>query len=788
MKLTTVYARFFRSLNFDFIRRSSSLYVPDPWDEAPGGGGFYPFVKIALDPSVTTIVGANESGKSQVLEAIELGLTGEKIIPRDFCRYSPFFLQDRELLLPEFGLKFSQLTDGDVAAINEACGRGTTTEVPDEIAIFRMNATPKLRMYIRHGDEWSVRLIKKPTALSDLHMPRIYKIDARTPLPDSVPIQFLATGDVNHAIGHRGIRSRLDLIFNNRAWFGSPTTFAENSETIRAGLGAQEDADDRETAKFRLARTLLLDVAKLPAQLFDQLSEAIRDGKHGYAKSIVDTINGALARSLNFQHWWRQDSHFELFVEHQEYHLDFMIRDRTGRSYSFDERSGGLKYFLSYFVQYLAHAAAHTTDAEILLMDEPDAYLSSSGQKDLLQIFDAFAFPRDEGVRPVQVVYVTHSPFLIDKNHAERIRVLEKGRNDEGTRVVANASRNHYEPLRTALGEFVAETTFMGNCNLILEGPSDQVLIAGISAWLRNRSTPDLQNLDLNDISIVPAGSASHVPYMAFLARGRDVDKPAVIVLLDSDDAGNQAVSTLKKGGPRAKQLVAPEFVVQLAQIEGLTTANPAGVVGIEDLIPLEIAKLAARRYTEEFAPEANLTDMVATAGTVFPSPKGTLDGLERVCRNHLNNETFHLDKIGFARHVLAVLQDDATDESAVRETEANFRALLKKLANMQRNAMRAQREELIRDRVNRIRDRFQTDHETTPRREEVTLLIEEIRSQLDESAEADLVREKLAAWERDFKLDDDPRAPLENYGAFLDGLRGLAYLGTVSVQQELPS
>ncbi|QJU52786.1 AAA family ATPase [Herbiconiux sp. KACC 21604] len=763
-------------------------YSPDPWDRAPAGEGFYPFVKIALDPSVTTIVGANESGKSQVLEAIEFGLTGENIIPRDFCRYSPFFLQDRELLLPEFGLKFSQLADKDVAAINDACGTGTTLEVPDEIAVFRVNATPKLRMYMRHGDEWSMSHIKKPSALKDLHIPLVYKIDARTPLPDSVPIQFLASGNEEHAVGHRGIRSRLDMILNNRAWFGSPAVFAENSETIRTALDAQDDGDERERAKFRLARTLLLDVAKLPAQLFEQLSEAIRDGKHGYAKSIVDTINGALARSLNFQHWWRQDSHFELFVEHQEYHLDFMIRDRTGRSYSFDERSGGLKYFLSYFVQYLAHAAARSSEQEILLMDEPDAYLSSSGQKDLLQIFDAFAFPRDDGLRPVQVVYVTHSPFLIDKNHAERIRVLEKGRNDEGTRVVANASRNHYEPLRTALGEFVAETTFMGNCNLIIEGPSDQVLIAGVSTWLRRRSTSELQNLDLNDISIVPAGSASHVPYMAFLARGRDVDKPAVIVLLDSDDAGNQAVKKLKKGGPGEKQLVAPEYVVQLAQVDGISTANPDGVVGIEDLIPLEIAKLAACRYTEEFAIDADLNGMLVIEETVYPSPKGTLDGLERLARKHLDDESFHLDKIGFARHVLAVIGDEAADVAAIAQFESNFRALLKRLAGMQRSAMRVQRQELIRDRVNRIRDRFQTDHESSAKREAVTLLIEEIRSQLDESVEADLVRDELLIWEREYKLDDDPRADVENYHQFLDRLRGLAYVGTRSVQQGVPT
>ena len=76
----------------------------------------------------------------------------------------------------------------------------------------------------------------------------------------------------------------------------------------------------------------------------------------------------------------------------RETDLAFIIRDRTGTDYSFSERSHGLRYFLSYFVQYLAHEPP-TDRPEILLMDEPDAFLSSQGQRDLLKIFDAFAFP-----------------------------------------------------------------------------------------------------------------------------------------------------------------------------------------------------------------------------------------------------------------------------------------------------------------------------------------------------------------------------------------------------------
>ena len=313
-------------------------------------------------------------------------------------------------------------------------------------------------------------------------------------------------------------------------------------------------------------------------------------------------INEALDASLNFPHWWVQDSAFKLHASAREYDLVFTIRDRTGKDYSFGERSSGLKYFLSYYVQYLAHEPKGS-GPEILIMDEPDAYLSSQGQQDLLKIFDAFA-SSESGRPPVQVIYVTHSPFLIDKNHSERIRVLEKGVGDEGTRVVRDVSRNHYEPLRSAFGSFVGEMTFIGNCNLMTEGPADQILLAGATTHLRSRGAPDLDTLDLNHLTIVPASGAPHVPYLVYLARGRDIEKPAMIVLLDSDSEGHKAKKGILRGGPKRKQLLSETYILQIGDITvgdgGIQTATGRPAIEIEDLVPLSICVEATRGYLVE--------------------------------------------------------------------------------------------------------------------------------------------------------------------------------------------
>ena len=782
MQVSTVYARFFRSLNYDYLRKTAPRYRPDPWDTAPDGT-LYPFVRITLERDVTAVVGANESGKSQVLAAIKGSLSGDGFEPRDFCRYSPFF-PDAGLLVPEFGVRFQDLGDRERKAAADMC----EIDVPADVstaALFRMNGTPKLRLYLRSdAGEWSEHRVKKPTELRAFGVPEVFEIDSSVPLPDAVSLEFLATGTLSAQDSPEARRGIVDtLISAKAAWLASADAIRENADAIAETIDGAS-ANEHAVRQQELAADLLLKVVGLDRALFVELRNAMTDGTAGYAGSLVDTINDKLSKRLNLPRWWSQDSKFELRVELRDRMLAFVIGDRTGSTYSFDERSQGLKYFLSYYVQHLSHEPPPDGHPEILLMDEPDAYLSASGQQDLLRVFEAFAHP-DDGARPIQVVYVTHSPFLIDKNHAERVRVLEKGEYDEGTRVVANASRNHYEPLRSAFGSFVGETTFMGTCNLVLEGASDQIIIAGLASWLVSRGAPTSQRLDLNTLTLVPAGGASHVPYIAFLARGRDVDRPAVIVLLDGDRDGDLAKAGLRRGGPRGKELVPSSLVLQLTDLSAdeVHVDNPRGCRTIEDLVPFEFVVEAARRYCREFVPEADADSFAPTALDAFASDVDTHEAVQAALRVHVGNPDLELNKIGLARSIAAVVREASDGENALALVNQNFRELFEQLGQRQRRAERMQGGERISSRINRIKRTFQTNHPSGARREDVALLIEEVENQLDSSLEADQIRLVLRTWIRDFSLDDEPDLPIEDWDCFRAALDGLAYVGTQVVQ-----
>ena len=171
------------------------------------------------------------------------------------------------------------------------------------------------------------------------------------------------------------------------ALVASAKSVTDNAAAVAEAFASDDsETDPNAEAKFELADKLLVDIAGIEREHFADLLQTIRNGEDGYVDGVEELINRALATRLNFRRWWTQDSNFQLRVTIRESDIAFIVSDRTGTHYSFTERSGGLSYFLSYFVQYLSHEPA-TDRAEVLLMDEPDAYLSSQGQKDLLKIF-----------------------------------------------------------------------------------------------------------------------------------------------------------------------------------------------------------------------------------------------------------------------------------------------------------------------------------------------------------------------------------------------------------------
>lgn len=790
MKLGCVYARFYKSFNFDQRRAAHELAKPYPWEDT--NRGWYPYIEVSIHELITTIVGANESGKSHLLNAIEIAVTGQGFRRQDLCRYSDFFnVEVGNDFWPHLGVSWTDLTDEEAAKL-----RAEVSEAPEDVRRFHMfrEGPDKLDLYFPTADGYSLQTLTgaKAHKFGQTWLPIPFRIESRVGLPRALPVSELvkAGGDATLS---RAQRSELVNIGQTvrGAWTGKPDTFVHSLGGLASQLlsplakldSLSEPLPDERRLSYDLARSLLIRLGKVEPKRLEELGHYLEQGEDGQAAGIADKINEQLAKELNFPKFWVQDRDFQLLVRPYESEISFTIKDRTGTQYTFDERSAGLKYFLSYFIQSQTHQP-HETRSEILLMDEPDAYLSAEAQQDLLKIFTGFAQPEGDQ-RPIQVVYVTHSPFLLDKNHADRIRVLQKGKGADGTRVIKNASQNHYEPLRSAIGAYVGESAFIGSCNLLVEGVADQIFLAGMSRLIQADGPVALgEILDLNTLVVVPCGSAGHVPYMLYLVRGRDAEVPPVVVLLDGDDSGKAAFKELTKGPMR--KLIEPEYVLAFDVI-GLARDAAHPVLEPEDLIPPGLAAAAARRYFEEISlfRDEQTPEFTTEAVAAALSPKvGIFDAIKTVAQAAGS----HVDKVGFARALVAVcaVPPAEVDVADIATLKQRMKALFTVLNQKRRKAELDRLKERSSAKIERHRKIFLREHSEGANKEQALMLFEKIEVDLDQSLDAEGIRAEMIAMKKRFELDGDPLDPIADYPQFLRKLATLkeAYARGVPVDE----
>jgi len=614
-------------------------------------------------------------------------------------------------------------------------------------------------------------------ALQDL-LPTPLVLPEDVPLPDIVLFDELLGRSIRWAQTRRGRAAQRGAL--SAVESADPEGVQGVADQLIAtltpyALGAQQQAS------VDLARTLIMDLCEVADSAFADLLDAHDEGRAGQLGALERDINRLLATRLNFARWWRQDRDFALRVKAQSDELVFTVADRTGAEYSFDERSTGLRFFLGYFVRLQARART-SAGPHVLLMDEPDAFLSSVAQGDLLRVLSHFAAPAG---RPAdQVVYVTHSPFLLDQNHPERIRVLDKGSDQEGTRVVADAVRNHYEPLRSSLGAAAAETAFLGGSNLIVEGSADQVYLVAATTRLRRARVASSRLLDLNEVTIVPAGGARQVPYTAYLARGRDELKPTCVALLDGDKEGRDAIEQLRLGvDGLSKRVIDDEFIVDLGQWASSETLSAAKrgttVLEIEDLIPPSLAVAAARRYAERLIGTTEEAAAKLTTASIDGARSGgatSFDALDKAFASAFGG--MRLAKVGLAKEIARLVADPPDGiKAAAEEFVEDLGLLVAHLTDRLNAADIAEGDRRREKKGDALTRAFLRDYEPDgATRDEADVLLRAIEATLEGSLGDDAVARSIGNLRRKYRLAEAVLEPVETFADFADDLRKLKF------------
>lgn len=227
-----------------------------------------------------------------------------------------------------------------------------------------------------------------------------------------------------------------------------------------------------------------------------------------------------------YQQFWTQD-HSNLYFWWDSNNIYFRIKEGS-EFYPIAMRSKGRQWHLAYYIRLTARSLGGKNN--IILIDEPGLFLHAKAQKDILKKLE-------ECAGRTQIIFTTHSPYLISSDKLSRLRLVIKDEK-KGTRIekiTAKADKETLTPILTAIGEDLSAGIRVDKKNsIVVEGYSDYLWLVAFKKLL---------NIDeeLNFVPAVGADSSLHVGSILF---GWGLDP---IFILDNDEKGKGVKRKLRE-------------------------------------------------------------------------------------------------------------------------------------------------------------------------------------------------------------------------------------------------
>ena len=262
-------------------------------------------------------------------------------------------------------------------------------------------------------------------------------------------------------------------------------------------------------------------------------------------------------------------------------------------------RSRGFVSFFSFLAWYSRLKAVEQRRV-ILLLDEPGLSLHAKAQEDLLRYF------AEELKGHHQLLYSTHSPFMVDPSHLDRVRIVQDESIEsnealpaelEGTKVIVNvldAAPESLFPLQGALAYEISQSLFTGANCLVVRDASDLLFLQALSAMLGAKGRTELSSA----WTITPVGGAGNVStFVALIGAHKGL---RITTLIDGDKSGVQKAQRLYR-----RALLAERNALTFAQFTGKVEAD------IEDMFEPEFyVDLVNREYAKQLSQPFKSSDL----------------------------------------------------------------------------------------------------------------------------------------------------------------------------------
>lgn len=503
---------------------------------------------VTIDPKVTVLVGQNEAGKTAFLQALEKARAVRS------------------------GVQFDVTEDYPRKGVNEY--RKRHGEKPDVAVVLTYELTPKELDAV--NSDMGAAVLKSPT-ISLTHRydgSSLVGITVDEPaLVKSVVKNAKLPAELGKAAGAAPtvralikVLEQADLNAEGEAFLGSlQKRFATALKSKWAEVVAYEVWNDYlgTPPKFlyfgdyqlmpgKVNLTSLQQRVSNPAQLTDEdqttlrllsmadvdLNELLTTTGYEEAKSRLEGLSNSITDQV-FE-FWTQNRELEVEFDIKNDPADpdprfqngpnlyIRIRNRRHRvTVPFSQRSKGFIWFFSFLVWFDSVRAESKNAPVVLLLDEPGLSLHALAQGDLLRYIDSLA-DRD------QVLYTTHSPFMVHGERLHQVRLVED-KPKEGTTVTDNVMGSDPKtvfPLQAALGYTVAQNLFISKRNLVVEGAADLIYLQYFSSQLEAVGRTGLRD----SVTIMPVGGLDKLATFIALLGGNDLEMAVIHDLASRPD------------------------------------------------------------------------------------------------------------------------------------------------------------------------------------------------------------------------------------------------------------